>query len=369
MSILHDVPDRVLTAADPEAERALLTAIVDQLPVGVAMVNARTPELVVANAMAARLLGLDDHPEGGFSVLGPRDGFRQDGSHYDPDDWPIVRSLATGERVEHERADVVRPDGSRVELEISSAPVRDRNGAIVAAVSFFEDLAGRRRRESAERQFVSNAAHELRTPLAAIVGAVEVLQSGAKDDPGAREKFLGHIEHEAERLQRLVRALLTLARAQMGAEEPRLEVVQLVPILREAVKVAAAADAHVEVDCDPHLAALANADLIERVVVNVLQNALYHSTGTVELQARQDDDGLVEIAVIDSGPGIPPEERDRIFERFFRGGRRDGEGFGLGLAIAAESVRALGGTIVVESTAGGGTAIHVRLRGATLVAP
>ena len=129
--------------------------------------------------------------------------------------------------------------------------MRDRSGAIVAAVSFYEDLASRRRRESAERQFVSNAAHELRTPLAAIVGAVEVLQSGAKDEPGARDKFLGHIEHEAERLQRLVRALLTLARAQMGAEAPRLEVVQLLPVLREAVKVAAAADAHVEVDCDP----------------------------------------------------------------------------------------------------------------------
>lgn len=369
MSILHDVPDRVLTAADPEAERALLAAIVDQLPVGVAMVNALTPDLVVANTMAARLLGLEDHPEGGFCLLGSRLGFKEDGTPYGPDDWPILRSLATGETVERERANVVRPDDSRVELEISSVPVRDREGAIVAAVSFFEDLASRRQRESAERQFVSNAAHELRTPLAAIVGAVEVLQSGAKDDPGPRDRFLGHIEHEAERLQRLVRALLTLARAQMGAEEPHFEVVQLLPILREAVTVAAAADAEVEVDCDPHLAALANADLVERVVVNLLQNALYHTRQRVELRVRQDEDGLVEIAVIDGGPGVAPEEREQIFERFFRGGRRDGEGFGLGLAIAAESVRALGGTIVVDSPEGGGTAIRVRLRGATLVAP
>jgi signal transduction histidine kinase len=363
------MPHRVLTAADPEAERALLAAIVDQIPVAVAMVNARTPELVMANAMAARLLGLDDHPEGGFSVLGPRHGFREDGSPYGPDDWPIVRSLATGETVEHERADVVRPDDSRVELEISSVPVRDRSGAIVAAVSFFEDLASRRQRESAERQFVSNAAHELRTPLAAIVGAVEVLQSGAKDDPGAREQFLAHIEREAERLQRLVRALLTLARAQMGAEPPRLEVVQLLPILAEAVTMVVPTTAHVEVDCDPRLAALANADLIERVVVNLLQNAVHHTTRKVELRARQEDEGLVEIAVIDSGPGVSPDEREQIFERFFRAGRRDGEGFGLGLAIVGESVRALGGSIVVDSPAGGGTSIRVRLRGATLVAP
>ena len=364
------MPERVLTAADPEAERALLAAIVDQLPVGVAMVNARTPDLILANTMAARLLGLEDHPEGGFSVLGPRNGFRPDGSPYAEDDWPISRSLATGETVERERADVVRQDGSRVELEISSVPVRDREGTIVAAVSFFEDLASRRRRESAEREFVSNAAHELRTPLAAIVGAVEVLQSGAKEDPGAREQFLGHIEREAERLQRLVRALLTLARAQMGAEAPHLEVVQLLPILGEAVTMVAPSDANVEVDCDPHLAALGNADLIERVVVNLLQNAVQHTTGRVQLRVRQDDDGVVEIAVIDSGPGIVPDEREQIFERFFRGGRRDGEGFGLGLAIAAESVRALGGSIVVEPPGeGGGTAIRIRLRGATLVAP
>ena len=84
-----------------------------------------------------------------------------------------------------------------------------------------DDLTEQERRELAEREFVTNAAHELRTPLTTIIGAVEVLQAGAKDDPVERDRFLAHIEREAERLARLARALLTLARAHAGQERPR----------------------------------------------------------------------------------------------------------------------------------------------------
>ena len=90
-----------------------------------------------------------------------------------------------------------------------------------------DDLTEQERRELAEREFVSNAAHELRTPLTTIIGAIEVLQSGAKENPHERDRFLAHIEREAERLARLARALLTLARAHAGQERPRLDAVPL----------------------------------------------------------------------------------------------------------------------------------------------
>ena len=107
-----------------------------------------------------------------------------------------------------------------------------------------DDLTEQERRELAEREFVSNAAHELRTPLTTIIGAIEVLQGGAKEDPHERDRFLAHIEREAERLARLARALLTLARAHAGQERPRLEPSLLGRLLQEiAEEVAARATA------------------------------------------------------------------------------------------------------------------------------
>jgi Signal transduction histidine kinase len=96
-----------------------------------------------------------------------------------------------------------------------------------------DDLTEQGRRELAEREFVANAAHELRTPLTTIIGAVEVLQAGAKDDPLERDRFLAHIERESARLARLARALLTLARAHAGQERPRSEPIALRPLLQE----------------------------------------------------------------------------------------------------------------------------------------
>ena len=118
-----------------------------------------------------------------------------------------------------------------------------------------DDLTEQERRELAEREFVTNAAHELRTPLTTIIGAVEVLQGGAKDDPIERDRFLAHIEREAERLARLARALLTLARAHAGQERPRVEAVSLYALLQEVAEEIRPIDGvAVEIDCPPELA-------------------------------------------------------------------------------------------------------------------
>src|SRR5205814_9913795 len=114
----------------------------------------------------------------------------------------------------------------------------------------------RERRERAEREFVANAAHELRTPVAAIASAVEVLQAGAKDAPADRDLFLGHIEREAARLTRLARALLVLARAQARHEPPPLQLVELAPLLGQvAAAILPPGDVQVVVDCPLALAA------------------------------------------------------------------------------------------------------------------
>ena len=225
-----------------------------------------------------------------------------------------------------------------------------------------EDLTEQERRELAEREFVSNAAHELRTPLTTIIGAVEVLQAGAKDDPAQRDRFLAHIEREAARLARLARALLTLARAHAGQERPRAEAVSLGELLHEVADDLRPRDGvRVEVDCPPELLASVNRDLLEQVLRNLGENAAkYTPSGTVVLRAYGQGMSL-HVEVEDTGVGMTAETQQHVFDRFYRGQGRDAEGFGLGLAIARESVRSLDGHMELDSAPGEGTRVRIVL--------
>ncbi len=229
------------------------------------------------------------------------------------------------------------------------------------ALLVIDDLTEQERRELAEREFVSNAAHELRTPLTTIIGAVEVLQAGAKDDPVERDRFLAHIERESERLARLARAMLTLARAHAGTEAPRFEPVAVAALLRE---VAAELRPHdgvsVDVEAPDGLMVESNPDLLEQALRNLGENAAKHTArGSVVLRAYPRGTSVT-LEVEDSGPGISPEQQRHVFDRFYRG-ERDADGFGLGLAIVRETVRTLGGRIELDSSPGEGTVFRIVL--------
>jgi PAS domain S-box-containing protein len=229
------------------------------------------------------------------------------------------------------------------------------------------DVSTRERRERAEREFVANAAHELRTPLAAMSGAIEVLQSGAKDDPHERERFLNHIERECGRLERLSTALLLLARAQMGVEAPRLEVVPLRPVLDlVASETHPASGVRLEVSCPGHIAAFANRILVEQAVGNLASNAAKHTRdGTIWLRCAAADRRFVLIEIADTGPGMELDARLRATERFYRSG--GAEGFGLGLAIATEAARSVGGRLELDSDPGRGTTARLVLPSAEML--
>jgi signal transduction histidine kinase len=233
-----------------------------------------------------------------------------------------------------------------------------------AVLAVVRDRTEEMRREFAEADFVSNAAHELRNPLAGISGAIEVLQGGAKDDPKAQDHFLERLAEDAERMNRLTRALLTLARVEsLGAGET--EVVDVPAAVRDAVEaVEAPVGIKLRAEVEPDLAAKGDPTLLRQVLVGLLTNACKHTPppGTVTVRGRLDGEADVAMEVIDTGDGIPAAEIERIFERFYRRAEsRKHEGFGLGLAIARRMVDVMGGEIGATSVESEGSTFWIRL--------
>jgi signal transduction histidine kinase len=236
-----------------------------------------------------------------------------------------------------------------------------------AVLLVVRDRTDELKREQAEREFVSNAAHELRNPLAGIMSGIEVLRGGAKEDPEARDRFLARLADDAERMTRLTQSLLTLARVEAASEHDPVRVVDVslaVEEAAEAVEAPEGIELHTEVASD--LVAQGDPVLLSQVMIGLITNAFAHTPppGTVTLRAARGQEKTVTIEVEDTGRGIPPNEQDRVFDRFYRGPAAlegDVEGFGLGLSIAKRMVNVMGGEIGLRSEPGRGTTFWVRL--------
>ena len=226
--------------------------------------------------------------------------------------------------------------------------------AEVAALGEVLDRMTERLRERAAyaTEFAAHAGHELKTPIAALRGAAELLQHGWQEmEPAQRQRFLDNMLQDAERMERLVRGLLELARIE-NAPQQRPAPIALRPAVERAL--ARYGDAlALRMDAAPEHAAVGEAQL-ECVLNNLVDNALRHGTGQpVEVTVR-DQAGRLAIAVRDHGAGISPANQARLFQRFFTT-ERDRGGTGLGLATVKAIAEAHGGSVAVETNAQGST--------------
>jgi two-component system, OmpR family, sensor histidine kinase KdpD len=213
---------------------------------------------------------------------------------------------------------------------------------------------------------LSAVSHDLRTPISAIKASVtSLLQDDIEWSPEAREEFLDTIDEETDRLNGLVGNLLDMSRIQTGALEMTSAPVGLEEVVPAAVHSLGLEEQAVDLDVPDTLPrVLADRGLLERALANLIQNAVRFSPvgGRVRVIAGAID-GVIDVRVVDRGPGVPLDQRERIFLPFQRlGDSGNDEGVGLGLAVAKGFVEAMGGEIEVEDTPGGGLTVVARLQ-------
>ena len=301
-------------------QRDLLSVVIGGLVEGVVVVD-RRGEVVLVNDAARPLVGEGELPE--------------------PIRPLIARALA-GEQADAELALVGR------EVRASARPLGEP-GAIVVLY----DVTRMRALEAVRREFLANAAHELRTPVTSISGYAETLLGGGVDRETSTE-FLTTIHRNAQRIASLVSDLLVLdtlgGRAAIVGERGA---VALGEVVRDAIRTTRGVSpgADLEVDVPADLAVLGTREGLDHVVQNLIDNAIKYGGGTpVTVQAARDGDH-VRLVIADRGPGIPKGHEERIFERFYRidpGRSRAVGGSGLGLAIVKSQLDAMGGRVWLE---------------------
>jgi two-component system phosphate regulon sensor histidine kinase PhoR len=302
-----------------------------------------------ANPTARRMLGMT--PERVHDVWQPQEL---------PDPWEDFDLSDAVARCAKEREcgeARVRSTQTYFQINLEHMPAFDEHrGGVLIVV---RDLSETRRLEANQQRFLANAAHELKTPITAILGAAELLLTERDDDPRVRERFLTHIRSEAERMQRLSETLLKLAQTGWDRRDPKIGEVDLTAIAsRVAERMKPLAESsRLELSVEGGGGrARADEEWLEQALLVLVSNALKHSEkgGCVRLQTEGST-----VAVEDKGAGISEEDIPYLFERFYRGS--DSEGFGLGLPICKELVQRMGGEIHLESEEGKGTIIEVRL--------
>jgi PAS domain S-box-containing protein len=366
-----------------QAEHNRLLTVVEQSPLAISIVEARSGRRIIWNHAAEEVMGasLGDSISATTSAI---KAFHEDGSPLTQGEWPLARAIAGGKVVMDAILEIERPTGERRRVCVNSAPIRDAQGKVDAAVAIFWDVTEQHKAEQelrsarldaesanrAKSEFLAVMSHELRTPLSAIIGYEELLFDGITGpvNEGQRTQ-LGRIKASATHLLSLIDEVLTLSRVEAGREVAHPERVPVFAALHEASIIAEplALDKRLELRVLPvpkELEVWADPTKLRQILLNLLTNAIkFTDSGAVELESRRRDD-CVEIMVRDTGIGIAPANHDRIFDSFWqveqRSTRKVG-GTGLGLSVSRRLAHLMHGDIVVQSTLGVGSTFTVLL--------
>ena len=272
-----------------------------------------------------------------------------------------------------------KKDGVMIYLSLSVSPVRDLDGKIVGFLRVAKDITEKKRYERRLKEldkmksdFVSNVSHELRTPLTSIKGSVDNMLDGLTGSLNEKQiRYLNRIKSNTDRLSRLINDLLDLSRIESGHVEVRPTNLPLTALAEEVAEhmKALAAEKLIRIEippADPKVTAWADRDKVTQVLMNLISNAVKFTPrdGKITVALEKNGSDYIQISVADTGPGILPEERNRIFSKFYQVANIDKQkpkGSGLGLAISKALVEMHGGKIWMESEVGKGSTFYFTL--------
>jgi two-component system phosphate regulon sensor histidine kinase PhoR len=259
-------------------------------------------------------------------------------------------------------------------LQVHAAPLR-LAGAGIGVVMVLHDITELRRLEQVRTEFVANVSHELRTPLTAIHGYIETLLGGALEEPENARRFLEIVFRHTERLGRLVNDLTDLSNIELGKVALRIEPTAVDEVVESVLTIieprAEQGQVGLRADLPADLPRVrADRDRLAQILINLVDNGVKYTPagGRVTVTAAVRDRGMIEIAVADTGVGIPPADLARVTERFYRVDRarsRELGGTGLGLAIVKHLVIAHGGDLRIESEPERGTTVRLTIPAAS----
>src|SRR5262245_9405034 len=272
-----------------------------------------------------------------------------------------------------------KKDGVMIYLSLSVSPIRDLDGKIVGFLRVAKDITEKKRYERRLKEldkmksdFVSNVSHELRTPLTSIKGSVDNMLDGLTGSLNEKQiRYLNRIKSNTDRLSRLINDLLDLSRIESGHVEVRPTNLPLTALAEEVAEhmKALAAEKLIRIEippADPKVTAWADRDKVTQVLMNLISNAVKFTPrdGKITVALEKNGSDYIQISVADTGPGILPEERNRIFSKFYQVANVDKQkpkGSGLGLAISKALVEIHGGKIWMDSEVGRGSTFYFTL--------
>jgi PAS domain S-box-containing protein len=393
VALLVDVLVRVLARLENRSvelidQRQRLQTILDTVPLGIAMASTGQNQFYL-NPTGARMLGLSQNPADRLYAIGEAASVWQNGGQLERSDYPLARALR-GEQRSDEEVEMRLQNGGRFDALISASPIRDRAGAIVAAVAAFVDITplkqlqqefDRRRQEAEESsarksRFLAVVSHDIRSPANAISLLAELIWRTSSDPKESSEipELARELQHSSLSLVRLVSDVLDLSRLDAGKvelHETEFEISQwLSDECRQLQPLAEQKKVQFEHHAPQPMRVRLDRIKLSRVLSNLVGNAIkFTETGQVHIEAERMPDGRLRIDVTDTGIGIEAEQLPRIFDEFFqlKNPGRDRKGSGLGLSISKRLVEVMGGELCVSSTVGQGSTFSVTLPASVIV--
>lgn len=353
-----------------EFEKNQSEAILNQMPAAVIVGQAPSGKLIYANPKMEEVWGFPLKKSESIDEYNEWVGFHPDGSRYLPHEWPLARSLTTGEIVTDEDVEIIRYD-SRAILRLSSCPIRSNTGEIMAGIVICQDVTELVLAVRSRDEFLSIASHELKTPLTSLKLQAQMMKKDLENEQvevipiHKTMKLVVQLDRQTTRLNKIVDDMLDIARVRTGKLKLSLSEFDLCQLVQDVVNNMKLQQPDIQIILKEKQEVYGtwDVDRLEQVLMNLISNGIKYGLGKpVEVSLKKDEKNCY-IDVKDFGLGIESEKQSIIFEKFERGGiqTKDIGGLGIGLFISKQIILSHGGKIEVQSEINKGSVFKVTL--------